>query len=336
MARSLMNKKTVITFDTESVDILLSGIKDHEREAKFYQASISSDEVEEDVMSHSVKSLNSLSDTLKSKDTLNAMTFETLKESAICTAQLLNYELTTESVSEDLFNADKDAIIGSLETTVEGFVTDIKNTIGRVTRKIINGTKNLMASLAAQQKKYVKLAEVLQREITKYQEGNVDNKVISVPGQINKWFASEEDVVTKITAFNALRRNMPVVQDELRKLPTLMADSKDDFPHVNERLMTAMHLLVSGSGIKLETESEGDYTTTTIDLPSIIKVPLSVRVSSSLKHFSITTLFSGGGEANLMTGVASGANIASKATGTAHDTCGKIYLTINGIAKIGT
>jgi len=220
----------------------------------YQETDVEADETVELVAKTATESLEAISAALVNKEDITALTYESYVGTISTASKLLSAGLTIASIDSTEWDEKKEEVLTDLETTVEGFLSNIKSSIGNVSRKIANGTKNLMTVVFTRQKALGKMAAKLEKKMAKRSAGDVAGTTVRV-GSASNWFEDGSDANEKLATFAGLRAAMPGVQDGLKALPDALADTELDADKMHKILTGGIKDLAKAPGVKVETKN---------------------------------------------------------------------------------
>ena len=255
--------------DTRSLSELADVVFTSEVLAAHQEADIEADETVVLVTEYTSENLRALSNSLKNHDNISHLTYESYVNSINTVSKLLSANLTVEALDSSGWDEKKQETLGDLETTVEGFLGDITSSIGTVSRKILNGTKNLLTTVFTRQKALGSMAVKLQKRMEGKSPSNIKLATIKVGGA-SKWFEGGKDAVEKMHTFDGLRKAMPNVQNNLRELPTTLSASELNNDRLFKILSSGLNTLARAPGVKVAHETNDSGDVYSIQIPSTL------------------------------------------------------------------
>lgn len=267
MKRSLFTPhNTPDDTNKHSLESILSGFSSSEIAAKYHQSQLDLEEVWLDATTSTVESLTHTTSVLDSEEVMDGPNFQVLMGSVRSASERLGGELSIESITHADFNKDKSAHIAELETTVEGFIADIKASIKRTYRKIVKSTKNFFTTLVNKQMHLKQLSTTLRNRMKDKKGISAKGKTVYTAGGA-KWFNNPEEVSGILETYNQLTKTLPDIFVSLKEIPTLVREGKANNDQIIASVDKHLQSLNKVKGVKSINNTEGDIKTNGVEIP---------------------------------------------------------------------
>lgn len=137
-------------------------------------------------------------------------------------SEVTGYGLDANKFTVEAFQADHATAVAELAETTEGFLADMKASIGRTSRKILRSTTAFLTVLTTRQKAISKLAMKLMEKMNATSPGNIQGTSVKNTLAVS-WFSDAEQAISHLDTYSKARTAITESQRNL----TSFIDSLD-------------------------------------------------------------------------------------------------------------